>query len=68
MSTYILDLPPIVAPAEHARTDVAAAASIDIATVNLTDLALAKFGPWREDTTKASRRNRESALAVKTLY
>ncbi len=41
------------APAPRTEVATAAAASIDIASMNLKDLALAKFGNWREDTKKA---------------
>jgi myosin heavy subunit len=38
---------------EQTALATAAAQAIDITTVNLTDLALAKFGPWREQAAKA---------------
>jgi hypothetical protein len=50
----LYDEPATAAPAAQ-RTEVATAASqaLDITKVNLTDLALARFGPWREQTAKA---------------
>lgn len=49
MSTDTLEYPPIAALVEEPRTEVAvaAAAALDLEKINLTDLALAKFGDWR---------------------
>lgn len=66
MNADTLELAPI--EGEPARTEVAtaAAAAIDITAVNLTDLALAKFGPWREDTKKAKAEFTALVLDLKT--
>jgi hypothetical protein len=53
-----LDFPPLTADADQsqaASTEVAtvAAMALDIAKIDLTDLALAKFGNWREATNTA---------------
>jgi hypothetical protein len=55
MSTDTLEFPPIE-DIPVTRTELAAAANaavVDIEKVDLTKLALAKFGPWREQTATA---------------
>jgi hypothetical protein len=70
MSTDTLEFPAIdtAAPAPSHKTELATASTqaIDIATVNLTDLALAKFGPWREQTKTAKAEFASLALNLST--
>jgi len=58
MSTDTLDFPEIDAPAASASTAIATAAAgaIDLKRIDLTDVALAQYGNWREDVgaTKAN--------------
>ena len=65
MQTAELELLPregeAAAPAPRTEVATAAAASIDIASINLTDLALAKFGNWR-DATKTVKAEFESLV------
>ena len=42
-----LEFPPIAAPALRTEVATAAAGALDLEKINLTDLALAKFGDWR---------------------
>lgn len=56
----VIDLPPIDAalidaPAPRTDVAVAAAAALDLAKVDLTDVALAQFGPWRQSVAEVQQ-------------
>ena len=63
MTTETLDLPPIqadlleAAPPPAPMTEIAVAASqaVDLERLDLSTLAIAKFGAWREDAKKAEQ-------------
>lgn len=67
MSTETLEFPEIAAPAEP-RTEVAtaAASALDLEKLNLTDLALAKFGDWRASVKAAKAQLSTLALDLST--
>ncbi len=52
-AAYLGNSPDTTPATPKTELATASAQAIDIATVNLTALALAKFGPWRDQTTKA---------------
>lgn len=67
MESETLEFPPIAAPAEP-RTEIATAAAgaLDLEKLNLTDLALAKFGDWRANVAAVTANLTTLALDLST--
>lgn len=65
MNTDVIDFPPIT-DAPRADVAVAAPAALDLRKIDLTDVAIAQFGPWRTEVAKLKADNAKTVLDLAT--